>query len=109
MRCEGVVECKAPGTQNSGKRPLLFFALAGRVPLFSCCQANVPTNMRRRESQKRQVEDDGRRALRLLQSFTLLQQIEARRRGGVHAPGGAANDHCSFIELLMTAETSVRS
>jgi hypothetical protein len=113
MRCVGVVECKAPGTQNSGKRPLLFFALAGRVSLFSCRQANVPTNMRRRESQKRQGEDDGRRALRLLhgllQSITLLQHIEARCRGGVHAPGSAANDHCSFIELLMTAETSLRS
>jgi hypothetical protein len=32
MRCVGVVECKAPGTQNSGKSPLLFFALVGRAP-----------------------------------------------------------------------------
>ena len=65
-----VVECKAaPGTQDSGKRPLLFFALAGRVPLFSCRQANVPTNMRRKESEKRhrvRSEDDRKRALRLL-------------------------------------------
>ena len=27
----------------------------------------------------------------------------------MHALGGAANDHCSFIELLMTAETSLKS
>ena len=35
-------------------------------------------------------------------------RFEARRQGGVLAPGGTEDAHGSFYELLMTAESSLK-